>query len=104
MESKVCLYLNIKEYSGNPKTEESQFISLFHLFEINCRNLKPEMSEQFLQDRLVLHLMRESDPEVTVCHHGPPDGDVSIAITYREARLASKRLDPMFPLVFLDNF
>ena len=38
------------------------------------------MSEQFLQDRLVLHLMRESDPEVTVCLHGPPDGDVCIAV------------------------
>ena len=35
---------------------------------------------------------------------GQIDGDVSIAITYREARLASKRLDPMFPQAFLDNF
>ena len=35
---------------------------------------------------------------------GQIDGDVSIAITYREARSASKKLVPMYPQIFLDNF
>ena len=35
---------------------------------------------------------------------GQIDGDLSIAITYREARSASKKLQPMFPQMFLDNF
>ena len=34
---------------------------------------------------------------------GQIDGDVSIAITYREARLASKRLDPMLIQMLLNN-
>ena len=35
---------------------------------------------------------------------GQIDGDLSIAITYREARSALKKSEPMFPQIFLDNF
>ena len=35
---------------------------------------------------------------------GQIDVDLSMAITYREARSASKKLEPMYPQIFFDNF
>ena len=35
---------------------------------------------------------------------GQIDGDISIAITYREARSASKKLEPMYPQIFWTIF
>ena len=38
------------------------------------------------------------------CDDGQIDGDLSMAITFREARSASKKLVPMYHQIFLDNF